>query len=91
MGTEPSTSAVEVTQQGSDSDINTGFDSESDSVVRPHFTGQTEEGGLSGLDQDVSVTDVNQATFEEQNYKETVWYTLLHDTHSGYGFCYVQC
>ena len=46
--------------------------SDSDSVVRPYFTGQAEEGELLDLDQDVSVTDIDQATSEEQNYRETM-------------------
>ena len=48
--------------------MDTISDSDSDSVVDPHFTGQAEEGELSDLDQDVSVTDTDQATSDEQNY-----------------------
>ena len=48
----------------------TNSDSDSDSVVHELPTDQTEEGELSDLDQDVSVTD--QASTEEQNYRETV-------------------
>ena len=69
----PTTSAVAVTQQGSDSDMETSSDSDSDSVVRPHFTGQAEECGLSDLDQDITVTDTDQAACEEQNYRETMY------------------
>ena len=47
-------------------------DSNSDSVVRPHFTGQAEEGELSDLDQDISVTNTDQAASEEKNYRETM-------------------
>ena len=47
-------------------------DSDSDLIARPHFTGQAEEGKLSDSDQDVSVTDTDQATSEEQNYRETM-------------------
>ena len=52
--------------------METSSDSDSDLVVRPHFTGQAEEGELSDLDQDVSVTDTNQAACEEQKYRETM-------------------
>ena len=35
-------------------------------------TGQAQEGELSNLDQDISVTDTNQASTVEQNYRETM-------------------
>ena len=77
-----STSTVEVNQPGSDSDMDASSDSDSDSVVPPHFTGQAEEGELSDLDQDVSVTD--QTASEEQNYRET-----MHGIHSYMGWTHV--
>ena len=64
------TSTVEVAQQASEIDMDTEFDSESG--LRPCFTGQAEEGELSYPDQDVSVTDADQALSEEQNYRETM-------------------
>ena len=63
----PSTSPVEV-QQTPETDIDNS--SVSDFVVHELPTGQTEEGELSDLDQGVSVT--NQASTEEQNYRETM-------------------
>ena len=64
---------MEVTKQGSDSDIDTSSDSESDLVVRPHITGQTEKSKLLDLDQDVYVININQAACEEQNNRETMY------------------
>ena len=73
--------------------MDTSSDSDSNSVVCPHFIGQAEEGELSDLDQDVSVTDNDKAISEEQNYRHHAWHTFLHglDTHSGYEFCYFHC
>ena len=44
----------------------------SGSVLHELPIGQTEEGELLDLDQDVSVTDTNQPSTEEQNYRETM-------------------
>ena len=43
-----------------------------ESVVHELLTSQAEEGELLDLDQDISVTDTDQASTEEQNYRETI-------------------
>ena len=57
-------------QLASDSDVD--ISSDSDSVVHELPTGQAEEGELSDPDLDISVTDTDQASTEEQNYRETM-------------------
>ena len=52
--------------------MDTCSDSDSDSIVQELATGQYEEGEVSDSEQDTSVTDTNQASTEEQNYRETV-------------------
>ena len=52
--------------------LDSDMDISSDSVIHELSTGQAEEGELSDLDQDISVTDTDQASTEEQNYRETV-------------------
>ena len=63
----PSTASVDV-QQTPERDMDTG----SDSVVLDLPTDQAEEVELSYLDQDISVTDNDQTTIKEQNYRETM-------------------
>ena len=46
------------------------MDTSSDSIVHELPIGQAE---LSDLDQDVSVTNTDQASTEEENYRETVY------------------
>ena len=53
--------------QRSDSGMDTSSDSDSDLAMHPQFTGQAEEGELSNLEQDISLTDTDQAASEEQN------------------------
>ena len=52
--------------------MDTSSDSDSDSVVHELPTGQAEEAELSDLEQDVSVTNTDQASTEEQNYRENM-------------------
>ena len=47
-------------------------DSVTDTESLPRVMGHTEEGELSDIDQDVSLTDADQALSEEQNYRETM-------------------
>ena len=63
---DPSTSPVDV-QQTPETDMDTNSDTGSELP-----TAQAEEGEFSNLEQDVSVTDTNQASTEEQNYRETM-------------------
>ena len=58
--------------------------SDSDSVVHELPSGQAEEGKLLDLGQDISVTDTNQASTEEQNYRET-----MHGVRSYMGWTYI--
>ena len=44
----------------------------SDTESLPCVTSQTEEGELSDIEQDLSLTDNDQALSEEQNYRETM-------------------
>ena len=44
----------------------------SDSDALPDIADKCEEGELSDLDQDISLTDADQALSEEQNYRETM-------------------
>ena len=66
--------------------MDTSSDSDSDSVVHELPTGQTEEGELSHLDQVISITDTDQTSTEEQNYRETMCGVLIHglDTYTGH-------
>ena len=64
------TSGSEPSQQPSESDMDTDSASDSGSVI--HVAGQTEEGELSDLEQDLSLADTDQALSEEQNYRETM-------------------
>ena len=50
--------------------MDTSSDSDSDSVVQELSTGQHKEGGVSDLEQDVSVTNTDQTSTEEQNYRD---------------------
>ena len=65
-----STSGVEPTYRPSDSDMD--IDSVTDTESLPCMPGHTEEGELSNLEQDLSLTDADQALSEEQNYRETM-------------------
>ena len=65
-----STSGVEPTYRSSDSDMDT--DSVTDTKSLPRVMGNTEGGELSDIEQDVSLTDADQALSEEQNYRETM-------------------
>ena len=74
-------------QQSPDTDMDTSSDTDSESVVNVQPTGQAEEGEVSDLDQDISLTDTDQTSTEEQNYREiTHGVTFLHglDTHNGH-------
>ena len=64
------TSGSEPSQQPSDSDMDTDSASDSRSVI--HVAGQAEEGELSDFEQDLSLTDTDQALSKEQNYGETM-------------------
>ena len=44
-------------------------DSITDTESLPRIMGNTEEGELSDIEQDVSLTDADQALSEEQNYR----------------------
>ena len=65
-----STSGVEPTYQPSDSDMDNDSNSDAESI--PVMLGNTEEGELSDIEQDVSLTDADQMLSEEQNYRETM-------------------
>ena len=65
-----SMSSVEAAQQHSHTDMDT--DSDSDSTSLPRITGQTEEGELSDSDQDLILTDADQALSDRQNCRETM-------------------
>ena len=65
-----STSGVEPTHRTSDSDMDTVSDSDSESL--PVRMSKTEEGELSDVEQDVSLTENDQLLSEEQNYRETM-------------------
>ena len=58
------------TQQQSDLEMDTDIASDSDSL--PDIADKCEEGELSDLDQDISLTDTDQVLSEEQNYRETM-------------------
>ena len=64
-----STFAVAPDQQ-SDSEMDTDLASDTESL--PCITGHVEEGKLSDIEQDLSLTDNDQALCEEQNYRETM-------------------
>ena len=65
-----STSGVEVTLQVSESDMDVLSDSDSESL--PVKVDKTEEGELSDVEQDLSLTETDQLLSEEQNYRETM-------------------
>ena len=65
-----STSGVEPTHRPSDSDMDTVSDSDSESL--PVRLSKTEEGELSDVEQDVSLTEADHLLSEEQNYRETM-------------------
>ena len=52
--------------------------SSDDSVLLKLPTGQAEEIKLSDPDQDISMTDNDQASTEEHNYRETAWCAFIH-------------
>ena len=54
--------------QTPESDMDTSSDSDSDSVH------EAEEGKLLDLDQDANVTNTDQASTEEQNYREIMYF-----------------
>ena len=60
------------TQQSPDTDMDTSSDTDSESVVNVQPTGQAEEGEVSDLDQDISLTDTGQTSTKEQHYRETM-------------------
>ena len=64
--------------------MDTSSDSDSDSVVHELPAGQAEEGELSDLDQDVTVTNTNQTSTEEQNYRE-----IMRSVHSYMGWTHI--
>ena len=72
--TDPVTKAsifgVEPNYRPSDSDMDT--DSVTDTESLPFVMGHTEEGNLSDIERDISLTDDDQALSEEQNYRETM-------------------
>ena len=47
-------------------------DSNSDAESIPVILGNTEEGELSDIEQDVSLTEADQTLSEEQNYRDTM-------------------
>ena len=65
-----STSGVEVTLQVTESDMDVLSDSDSESL--PVKVDKTEEGELSDVEQDLSLTETDQLLSEEQNYRETM-------------------
>ena len=65
-----STSGVEPAHRPSDSDMDTVSYSDSESL--PVRMSKTEEGELSDVEQDVSLTEGDQLLSEEQNYRETM-------------------
>ena len=65
-----STAGVEPTYRPSDSDMDTDSNSDAESI--PVMFGNTEEGELSDIEQDVSLTEADQTLSEEQNCRETM-------------------
>ena len=65
-----STSRVELTYRPSDSDMDTDSNSDAESIHV--MLGNTEEGELYDIEQDVSLTDADQTLLEQQNYRETM-------------------
>ena len=65
-----STASVELTYRSSDSDMDTDSNSDAESI--PVMLGNTEEGELSDIDEDVSLAEADQTLSEEQNYRETM-------------------
>ena len=64
------TSGVEATLKPSESDMDVLSDSDSESL--PVKVDKIEEGELSDVEQDLSLTEVDQLLSEEQNYRETM-------------------
>ena len=64
--------------------MDTGSDLDNDSFTQELPTGQYKEGEVSDPEQDTSVTDTDQASTEEQNYRDSVWCMFLYglDSHS---------
>ena len=56
-------------------------------------TGQYEEGEVSDPNQDASVTNTNQASTDEQNYRDNAWYMVLYglDSHSRHWHSNIKC
>ena len=52
--------------------MDTGSDSDNDSVLQELTTGHYEDGELLDPEQDTSVNDPDQSSTEEQNYRETM-------------------
>ena len=52
--------------------MDTSSDSDAHSVVHELPTGQPEEGEVLDLEQDVCLTNTDQTSIEEQNYRETM-------------------
>ena len=65
--------------------MDTSSYSDNDSVVQELSTGQHEEGKVSDLEQDISITDTGQTSTEEQNYRET-----MHGVCSYRGWTHIQ-
>ena len=65
-----STSGLGFTHRPSDSEMD--FDSASDSESLPPVLANSEEGEISDIEQDLSLTDADQTLSEEQNYRETM-------------------
>ena len=59
--------------------MDTSSDSDTYSVVQELTTGQQEEGEVTDLNQDISLTNTDQAYTEEQTYGETVWCAFLYE------------
>ena len=68
---DPSTSPVQV-QQSPETHMDNDSDSDNHSVTQKLSTGHYEEGEVSDQEQDTSVTDRDQASTKEQNYRETM-------------------
>ena len=64
--------------------MDTISDLDNDSVTLDMPTGQYEEGEVSDPNQDASVTNTDQASTDEQNYRDNAWYMVLYglDSHS---------
>ena len=65
-----STAGVEPTYQLSDSDMDTDSNSDAESI--PVMLGNAEEGELSDVEQEVSLTEADQMLSEEQNHRQAM-------------------